>query len=236
MKRIHDPDYVPPWIVILISLMILLTVLGVLVAVFMYVKDIKIVSLVGGLIGGLVVYILNFMSEKWALKRLLDFRKMGIRNVLGNRNDRLYYRSILSNASREVKVMGISCSRFIEDFLDVHGDDKILFSRLEKHPSLVVQLLIPGDKYMGDDARRRFALVQKKIENIRTRDWNTRIQIRRFEHEARHSFVISDDELIAGPIFLEDQNISAPAVHVRAITDFGVKYREYFNKTWEKSK
>ena len=231
MKRIHDHDYVPFWIVILIVLGVFLAAL---IVSFVYIQDTKVISLIGGLIGGLVVYIANFISEKWALRELLLFRRMGIRNILSNRHDKLYYRNILSNATDEVKVMGASCSRFIDDFLDIDSDDKILVDRLRQQPDLVVQLLIPNDDCMGIDAGKRFALAKQKLDRVR-QDSNDRVQIRRFAYKVRHSFVISDDELIAGPVFSEDQSRHAPAVHVSIATDFGKKYRDHFNRTWEQS-
>lgn len=227
MKQLQD--HVPLWLVILIVLVLFL---GALVISFPFLDNTKATSLVGGLIGGLVVYIANFISEKWALAKLFEFQRMGIRNILRNRHDKIYYRDMLANASNEVKVMGASCSRFIDDFLDMDSDDKILIDRLRQHPKLIVQLLIPNNDNMGDDARNRFAIVTQKLTRVR-HEFNERVQIRRFSHKVRHSFVISDADLVAGPIFSEDKSRHAPAVHIGIDTDFGKKYREHFVRIWE---
>ena len=222
-------DHVPLWLVVLLVLGLFLLALF---FAFLVVEDTKAISLLGGVIGGLVVYIANFISEKWALQKLLSYKRMGIRNVLSNRHDKLYYRKIIENSTNEVMVMGVSCSRFIDDFLDTDSDDKILIDRLRQCPDLVVQLLVPNADNMSPDTRKRFALSAKKLEQVE-REFDKRVQVRRFAHKARHSFVISDDDLVAGPIFSEDHSRHAPAVHVGISTDFGKKHYEYFKKTWE---
>ena len=230
MKKI--PNHVPLWLVILIVLIILLIML---IVIFTFIENTKSISLIGGLIGGLVVYIANFLSEKWALQRLIRFQRMKIHNLLSNRHDKSYYRNMLDNVSNEVKVMGATCSRFIDDFLDIDSDDKVLIERLRQCPELTIQLLIPNDDNMGADARSRFAIVTHKLKRV-MEEFDGRIQVRHFACDARHSFVISDTELIAGPIFAEDKSKHAPAVHVDVDTDFGRKYREHFDQTWKQCK
>ena len=90
MKPNHEHDLVPIWVVVLITLVGILVALSVS---FIYVDNPKAISLIGGLIGGLVVYISNSISERWILRKLFSFGRMGIRNILSNRHDKLYYRN-----------------------------------------------------------------------------------------------------------------------------------------------
>ena len=224
-------DSVPLWLVILV---ILIAVISLSVMVFFLSDNQKLSALLGGAVGGMLVYIANFISETWALRQVAKFQAMGVKNVLANRHDKIYYRRVLANASRDVKVMGASCSRFIDDFLDPDSDDRILIDRLQQCPSLSVQLLIPDDCNINSEAQDRFNLVADKLTKIDVR-FKGRVGLRRFSHKARHSFVISDDDLIAGPIFAEERSKHAPAVHVKTSTPFGEKYLEYFKWTWEQS-
>ena len=219
---------VPLWVVKLVILCVILTAL---ILSFIAVEGYKLAGLLGGLIGGLLVYIVNFTSEAWALRKLVKFKRMKVRNLLENRHDKIYYKSMLQNSSNEVKVMGASCSRFLDDFLDTESDDKVLVDKLRQIPTFSIQMLIPDQQNMNSRARKRFELSADKLTKL-TKEFGERVQLRRFSYRARHSFVISDDELIAGPIFAEDMSQHAPAVHVSVSTAFGKKYDEYFVKTW----
>ena len=153
-------DHVPLWLLILVGLTVFL---GVMMSLFFWiVEGDKAVALLGGITGGLLIYIANFLSETWALRKVQTFRKLGVRNVLSNRHCKSYYRNVLGDVTQDVRVMGASCTRFIEDFLDADSDDKILLDRLRTHKALTVRLLIPDECNMTERARTRFGLVESK--------------------------------------------------------------------------
>ena len=101
MKLIQERA--PLWLLILIGLCALLTIL---IIAFFSIENMKTAGLVGGIVGGLVIYIANFLSETWALRKLFEYQRMGIRNILANRHDRIYYKKILSGTSEESKNNG----------------------------------------------------------------------------------------------------------------------------------
>ena len=229
MKDIDtSKPHIPMWIRILILLLALIITFGFL---FYLVDDIKFVSLFGGIIGGLISCTIYYCMDIVSFRKLDEYQRMGVRYLLKNRHEKSYYRPIVGGASKRVKVMGASCSRFIDDFLDIDSDDKVLVERLHSHPNLTVQLLVPDQGHMSEYTKTRFNLANEKIEKL-TKQFSNRFEIRRFPFEARHSFVIVDDILVAGPIFQEDRSNQAPAVHVDISTSFGDKYLEYFQKIW----
>ncbi len=59
-----------------------------------------------------------------------------------------------------------------------------------------------------------------------------RVELRRFDDAARHSLVIADNDLVAGPVFDDDKSRHAPAVHVGIETVFGQKYYSHFETVW----
>lgn len=191
-------------------------------------------ALLGGLIGGLTVFALEQLMRVKTFTELEGYRNMGVRHLLRNRHDKVYYGKILDRATRSVRVMGTSCSRFIGDFLDPNSDDRKLVERLRSQTELVVYLLIPNEECMDDQRRSAFASVSGQVRQVQE-EFEERFQIRRFNEKARHSFVIVDDELIAGPVFEDDQSRHAPAVHVSGTTEFGRKYISYFDALWKKS-
>ena len=220
--------HVPIWFLILVLLLALIITFGIL---FFLVDDSKYESLFGGIFAGLIPCTIFYCKKIVLFKKLDEYQRMGVHHLLKNRHEKSYYRPIVGGASKRVKVMGASCSRFIDDFLDIGSDDKVLVDRLHSQPNLTVQLLVPDQENMSENTQARFNLANEKIEKL-TNQFGNRFEIRRFPFEARHSFVIVDDILVAGPIFQEDRSKQAPAVHVDMSTSFGDKYLEYFQTIW----
>ena len=229
MKNLPTRTIPVPWALALQGL--LLVPIGALIIWWWYAEDAKYLGLAGGLLGGLVVYWAGLLMDYFAWNELRRFQEMGVHNLLENRHDKSYYRPIVESASERIKVLGASCSRFIDDFLDVDSDDKVLIDGLRKHKELTVELLVPDEEHMTETAASRFQLSCDKVTRLRT-EFPNRFDIRRFSHEARHSFVVADNHLIAGPIFEETESKHAPAVHVTTSTPFGDKYLTYFDNLW----
>jgi hypothetical protein len=224
---------VPLWLILVISLLAIASILS-----YWYynIEDIhvKLLGLVFGIVSGLIVYILTFITLLKPVQDLDRFNKMGIRGLLANRHDQPYYRRLVMNARNEVGVMGASCTRFVNDFLDVESEDKVLVEALTRHQQLKVRLLIPQEKFMVDDVKARIQSMLPRIAAL-SKQFGGRVELRRFADYPRHSLVVVDDDLIAGPIFDDDKSRYAPAVHVAAWTVFAQKYSRYFDAIWDKS-
>jgi hypothetical protein len=233
MNFITGKIWSPAWLV----LVIVLIALTIIFAIWYYSlgnNDVKLVGLIGGIVSGLVVSILTFVISIRPLQQLDQFQRMGIKGLLANRHDKIYYGRVVADAEKTVCVMGASCTRFVEDFLDSESDDKVLIDALRKHRHLRVQLLVPEEGQMAPEAQVRRGIVDKKLGALKP-EFGDRVELRRFPWPAQHSFVISDDDLIAGPIFESDKGKYAPAVHVTMSTLFAQKYKEHFDHVWEKS-
>ena len=130
--------------------------------------------------------------------------------------------------------MGSSCTRFISDFLDPDTDDHVLIERLRLFPEMRVQILVPQSRRMDAATKRKLGDLGSKIEKLKA-EFKDRFEMREFSYEARHSFVITDTELIAGPIFEGTESKNSPAVHVSASTPFAEKYIKHFDTVWDRS-
>lgn len=222
---------VPAWA--LIVCVALITCVG-SVAWYYFVdaNDAKMVGIVGGIVSGLIIFILTFVISVWPLRKLDRFERMGIKNLLENRHEKSYYAGVLLRARKVVRVMGASCTRFADDFLDPENEDHILIDALQKYNRLQIQLLIPDDQHLSDDAKTRLPMMLRKLEKVQAQ-FGERVQMRRFPEKAHHSFIIADDHLIAGPVFEGDKSRYAPAVHVAMSTRYGQKYSDYFERIWD---
>lgn len=231
MNFIVGKIWIPLWL-ILITILLALTVGLLLWYYAMGDNNVKLIPLIGGIVGGLVVAILTFVITIRPLQELDQFQRMGIKALLANRHDKNYYRRIVADAERTVCVMGASCTRFVEDFLDTESDDKALIDALRKHRHLRIQLLVPEERYMTPEAQARTGIVNRHINAVKP-EFGDRVELRHFPWVARHSMVISDNDLVAGPIFEDDRSKYAPAVHVTISTMFGQKYKDHFDYVWE---
>jgi hypothetical protein len=221
---------VPKWLLIVL----VVSIISVILAVWYYYLDqdaTKSIGLVGGIISGSLVFLLTYIASVQPLKNLARYEQMGIRGLLANRHDKVYYSTLVSKARQSVQVMGASCTRFIEDFLDPQSDDHVLLDALRHNQALSVQLLIPDDEHLTENARSRLPRVYEKLDALKG-EFGKRIELRRFRAKAQHSFVSVDDDLVAGPIFHDDESKYAPAVHVAMSTRFAQKYHDHFETVW----
>ncbi|WP_313602609.1 hypothetical protein [Rhizobium sp.] len=191
-------------------------------------------SILSGLFTGFVLFAFGLVTQIYTLRTVEKYRQMGVRALLDNRHDKSYYRPLLSAARREVKVTGASATRFIEDFLDPAADDPTLILKMRSRRKLAVKILVPNDTYMSPTARSRLGAQQAKIVELR-REFGCRFEIRRFNSDARHSFLIVDGDFIGGPVFDGDESKHAPAVHVDASKAFAEKHDAYFDRLWDQS-
>lgn len=227
----NDNLTVPLWIIWTVILVVAIIAFGVWYSMIDP-ADTKALGVAGGLLTGLVVYLITFVALVRPLRQLDRIRREGIKALLSARHNKDYYGKLLKHSKFKVDVLGASCSRFVRDFLDPDSDDAILIDALDKSRQLHVRLLIPTDAHMGEEAKATVAATLKRIAILKQR-FDGRIELRRFDDEARHSFVFVDQDLVAGPIFDDEKSRHAPAVHVASGTLFGQKYSGYFAGLWD---
>lgn len=232
MKSFEQMTARIPWWMILVAVCIIFTV-----GTWYWLSktdDPRMMGIVSGLFSGLVLYVFGLITQVTVFNKLEKYRSMGVEALLENRHDKTYYGPLLSGASDTVRVMGASATRFIDDFMDADADNHVLLDRLHANKRLHVQLLVPTQEFMSPDAKNRYDAKAGRIEQLKA-EFQGRFLIRRFSHEARHSFVMVDGDFIGGPVFDGDKSRHAPAVHVVASKPFAVKYSDYFNESWETS-
>lgn len=201
---------------------------------FLGVSDPKISTLVGGICGGLIVYIINFLLTIYEYKSIDRFRELGIKEVLPNRRSTDYYSDLLSKANEIVVVVGTSCTRFIDDFANKENDKHILIDALRKNRNLKVQLMVPQKDYMDNQSKTRFGSGKSKLKKL-LNDFPQKVEMRCFSFYPRYSFVRVDDDLIVGPVFVDTESKNSPAIHLNVNSAFSEKYINDFNRIWENS-
>lgn len=222
---------IPIWLIISVAVVAVTVAVGIWL---FSLTDEKWVSIVGGVFGGLILYPLGMITQVQLFSALEKYRGMGIKGLLDNRHDKPYYRPIVASAKAIVKVTGASATRFIDDFLNPDDDDRVLVDALRHHTTLQVRILVPADQHMSEDARSRWTAKSAIVTRLE-KEFGRRFQVKRFDEEARHSFIVVDEDFVGGPVFDGDKSRHAPAVHVDARTAFGRKYLAYFDDLWQRS-
>lgn len=221
---------IPYWLIYLLFIIVVIVISLVLYDMTDE-GDTKTVSLIGGIASGFVVYLTTMATVIRPILKVDKFDKLGVRNLLQNRHDKEYYKALVSRSKGRVDVMGASCTRFILDFLDLDSDDKVLVDALRRHKNLKIRLLIPTDAKMSEGSRSNLQGVLPIYEKLKE-TFRDRVELKRFDSIPHHSFVLTDNDLVAGPIFEGDKSRHAPAVHVSSWSAFGEKYLNFFEDQW----
>lgn len=194
-------------------------------------------GLVGNLIAGLIIAIIQFGLGWFEYVQTKELKKLKLLEILYTRTDRNKYEKFIRSAKRNLDVMGVTASRFFNDFADTDtaapDEAKVLFHAMDK--GLKVRLLIPSDEYLPNDTKREDAKrVKVKYEELKKK-YPRYIEIRYFNHTAAHSIFRVDDTCIIGPVFPELESKYTPALHVMNSSPIALKYMDYFESEWNQA-
>ena len=212
------------------------------ILLFLFETDrIRIVSgLLTGIVSGAITFIVGALYHMNVARKLERFEQLGIKNLLTNRHDRKYYQTVIAHAKTEVRVIGTSCTRFIDHFLDLDARDtrQPLIDLLKNEPEFQIKLL-----RATEPSNERIRDVTRRLQN----DFNGKFFVRTLPVEATkryaddpsqimalQSLVIVDDQLIVSPVLgrvSDDKN--SPALHVDMSTFYATRHKEYFDSLWK---
>lgn len=195
----------------------------------------KIASISGSLAAGLFVAIIQFIISWRDYKQTEKLSELKLIEILYRRNDSEFYAKYMKEATKEIKIMGVTATRFFNDFADntPNADDKAktLFSILDK--GVNVKMLLPQKKYLDSNKQSDLAIVIKKVQSIKGVHRN--LELRFFDHIPSHSIFSVDDTCIVGPVFPLLESKNTPALHLRNNSPIAKEYIKYFDEEWEKA-
>ena len=221
---------------IIFSFLIIIILVLLSLFIFDILKGPKWSSIIPGLLTGFVIALFQALLSWFELIKLDEYNELKIRKILPNRKDSVYYGDLISKATREIKVQGVTAQRFLNDFAQENSKapekEKLLLRALEKH--VKVKILVANmnwldnsdDKEKADNAERRL----KKLSDT----YPEYFEYGYYEHYPTHSIVMIDDECIVGPIFPDVNSRYTPAIHLKQDSQFAKYYVEYFDSEWNK--
>jgi len=194
----------------------------------------KLFAISAGLLSGLVVMLGQYVIE-WKRDSDLElFRKTRIKDVLITRSDEAYYSALVSSSTFRIDVLGVTASRFLEDFASENNprpEKRVLLDALQRKVN--VRILLPDreflltekDKHSHDVAKARMASLANQFPGL--------FHYRYFSHRAAHSIVVVDSDCLLGPVFPNVDSKVTPAVRSEVAGDFSAPYLRYFASEWD---
>ena len=202
---------------------------------FLKTNDVKLFSLFGSIVAGLIVAIIQFIIAFQDYEQGEKLKELELIKVMYDRDDRIFYEGHINKAKREISVMGVTAIRFFNDFADYElsasENAKVLLNKLTQ--GIKVKVLLPNYGYLKESKRNDFEKVKHHIENIKRQFLGCKLEVKYFEHIPSHSIFIIDDTCIVGPVFPNVESKYTPALHLKNSSPLAIKYITYFNDEWE---
>lgn len=198
--------------------------------------DSKFGIITGGIGAGLIVAIIQYLFSLQEFKAFSNIKKLDIKKILPSRDEEYFYSSLIKNANMEIKVMGVTAFRMMEDFADETSpreDKKVLLSSLSKGVS--VKLLLPQKDFLSDPRDQIKHDQSKEIFNKLKNKFKT-FEVKYFKHIPTQSIFLVDQNCILGPVLSNFASKDTPCIYMGVNNDFAKKYIEYFDKEWNNIK
>lgn len=200
------------------------------------IKDEKWLALLAGLLSGFIVAVVQLGLSIREQQKLDKYESMGVLNVLNTRDDPAYYRELIENAAEEIRIHGVTCKRFLDDFASLEDrapeKNRVLLRALDR--DVRVKILVTRDEYLLDEEQKR-KLAAARIQLAALGEKYPGVFLyAEYDHEPAHSIFLVDRQSIVGPSFPHVSSKFSPAIHLRAGSSFAERYLEYFDQEWEK--
>lgn len=220
--------------VIIVSLIVAIIIFSIL-----YVKssDTKISAILGSLIAGLIVAIIQFLIAWQDYKQTEKLKELDLIEILFDRDNRTFYEEYINNSKRKIDMMGVTASRFFKDFADdspnATSNAKVLINALKRN--VKVRVLLPDAEFVDENKKQDVIMVKSQVTAIKMNYPNCFLDVKYFKHVAAHSVFNVDDKCIVGPVFPEVESKYTPALFLRNSSPLAHKYLKYFEYEWNKA-
>lgn len=220
-------------VIVLITLAIIASICG-----YYYYKgelDAKNSALLGGLLSGLILVIIQFLLNWYEYSTLSKFQSLRIKNILLHRDDRNFYQKLIEHSQNRIDVLGVTAARFMEHFADSSPDSRpesrVLLEALAR--GVKIRILVPHIDFLRDGTEKKKAEAAT-LMFIKTKEIYNNFEYLYFDHEPAHSIVVVDDESIIGPVLTDLSSRHTPAIYLNNNSPYAKKYLEYFEREWKK--
>lgn len=199
-------------------------------------NDTKISAILGSLFAGLIVAIIQFVIAWQDYNQVEKLKELELIEVLYNRDNRTFYEEYIKRSKRKINMMGVTASRFFNDFADdspnATSNAKVLLDALKRN--VKVRILLPNSNFVDANKKQDVDKVKQQVEALKNKYQGYSLEVRYFDHVAAHSIFNVDDKCIVGPVFPEVESKYTPALFLRNSSPMADKYLTYFEYEWDK--
>lgn len=221
---------------IIIIILILISTLIVGILFFKDTVNSKVGVILGSLFAGLIVALIQFIIAWQDYEQTEKLKDLELIQVLYDRADRKFYEYIIKKSRRKISMMGVTGSRFFNDFADNSPDAtsnaRVLLDALQRN--VKVQIMLPEAEYIDEIKRHDVAAVKKVVKEINDK-YPDIFEVRYFKHIPAHSIFCIDEKCIVGPVFPKLESKYTPALYLRNSSPIAVQYLNYFDNEWERN-
>ena len=220
------------------QLIILALLFSICIIGYLYFKDDTIAKLgafYGSLVSGLILVLIQFLFAREQHILIEKIRKLGIKNIRPDRDDRNFYESLISNAKSQIDILGVTSSRFLNHFADLDSkreESKVLIRAVERNVN--VRILIPKPEFLEEKEKNDSVNAKRTLDKLKN-SCNCHFSFHYFDHLPMHSIFRVDDECLVGPVFPKVSSKDSPCVHLTVKSDYARKYLDYFDAEWDKA-
>jgi len=190
-------------------------------------------SIVSGLLTGFVVAFIQLCLSWRELQKMDKYDALKIKNILPRRNDKEYYRNMISKAERKIRISGVTAQRFLNDFAnleDTPSGGKDLLCALGK--GVEVRILVASENALSSaDDKNKARIAESHLQKLSAKFEEFKYAY--YEHEPTHSILTIDEESIVGPIFPGLSSEHTPAIHLKNNSKYAEHYLTYFKNEWK---
>ena len=197
----------------------------------------KVSAILGSLFAGLIVAIIQFIIAWQDYRQTEKLKELELIEVLYNRDNRTSYEDYIRSAKRKINMMGVTASRFFNDFADdspnATSNAKVLIDALRR--DVKVRILLPDSEYVDVNKKQDVDKVKQQVTAIKNKYSNYLLEVKYFKHVAAHSIFNIDDKCIVGPVFPEVESKYTPALFLQNSSPMADKYLTYFEYEWDRA-
>jgi hypothetical protein len=163
--------------------------------------------------------------------KLHKYQSMGVEDFLQERRDHKYYEEVINRSNRHITVLGVTASRFMEDFANTSSPNtRALISALSR--GVKVKILLPKLAHLPQGKHADITeKTEPAIAELAT-NANYDIEVKYFDHIPAHSIVATEHTCIAGPVFSHLESKLTQSMVLKPNSEFANQYMGLFDKEW----
>ena len=199
--------------------------------------DAKLLAILGSLFAGSIIAIIQFVIAWQDYNQTEKLKELELIKVLYDRADRLFYEEYIKRSKKKIYMMGVTGSRFFDDFADYSQNApstaKVLIDAMLR--GVKIRILLPAVEFIEDGRKKDVEKVKQHVEGLMKEHPRLPLEIKYFKHVPTHSIFNVDDNCIVGPVFPELESKYTPALYLRNSSPIAHRYLNYFEYEWGKA-